>query len=137
VLWWHGNVNPRRAVAFTVMVRRLFRTAFLLGLVAMLFKGHLLPPRSDREVIEAFTRGKEVWKHTYLATGSIDEATKMATLATPRNIFPTEFPIYPHPLANNLQWKLDELQRRHLNLFLDAPVGGVPSGSTAQSQPTH
>jgi hypothetical protein len=89
----------------------VMRNAVLALLAVWLIAMYTWPFHSDAMLLERVTAKKQTWKYAYLATGSIAEANRIA-----------DGDIYPRPAATDMEGKLREMKRLHLNLFLDAPA---------------
>ena len=114
------------AVYFHVasLPRGMVRGALMLWMVVTLIGLHGWQRPEDRQNLEIYATGKQLWKQAYLATGSIEEAERASN-----------FQVYPRPVEHTLQWRLDELRRRHLNLFLDAPPSPAATAASAPERP--
>jgi len=82
--------------------RRLATVAF----AALLITGELRVHAQYRGLLRGFCGGKARWRACYLQRADIAACDRL-----------THFTVHPSPQAAGLDWKLDYLKRRRLNLF--------------------
>jgi hypothetical protein len=88
------------------MPRAVVREVLTVVFVAVLVYGETRHHRQDRDLVRWLRTGKTRWAACYRDRHDIGACDTVA-----------RFKIYPYPEATDLQWKLDYLETRGLNLF--------------------